>query len=108
MSSSIRLTQDEVLKALKKIYDPEIGVNIVEAGFVRDVRIDDKGIVEVDLMLTTPFCPLAHLIIGQIRTAILSLAGVKDVIVRVVGYGIPPELERLLRRRLERRSAERE
>ncbi len=88
---------NEIRSALKKVMDPEIGIDIVSAGFVRDVRIVDENIVEIDLMLTTPFCPLSNWIAMQAKRAAESVKGVKKARVRIVGFGIPDELKRLLK-----------
>ena len=84
-----------VLERLREVVDPELGLNIVEAGFVRDVKIEG-GKVRVDLMLTSPFCPLAFFIIGRIREVVRQIEGVEEVDVNIVGFGVPPELQRKL------------
>jgi len=93
---------EKIRENLKKIVDPEIGVNIVDSGFVRDIRIDDEGNAEVDLMLTTPFCPIAHIIVASIEENTRRVEGVKNVKVNIVGFGIPPELERIMEERYRR------
>ncbi len=87
---------EKVREALKEVVDPEIGANVVDVGFVRDIRVNN-GIVEIDMMLTTPFCPLMSYLISSVESAARSVEGVKDVKVNVVGFGIPPELEELIR-----------
>jgi metal-sulfur cluster biosynthetic enzyme len=63
--------RNEILEALKEVYDPEIGVNIVDLGLVYGVDWDDKsGQVHVDLTLTSPGCPLGPQIIRDIRWAL--------------------------------------
>jgi len=89
--------ETKVKEALKKVIDPEIGINIVDSGFVREVNVDDEGNVTIKMMLTTPFCPLAHSLAAWAEQAARGVEGVKDVNVVIVNYGIPPELERLLK-----------
>jgi metal-sulfur cluster biosynthetic enzyme len=55
--------------ALKEVYDPEIGVSIVDMGLVRKIEEVD-GEVQITMILTTPFCPLAGMILEQARTAV--------------------------------------
>lgn len=63
--------RNEIVEALKEVYDPEIGVNIVDLGLVYGVDWDeDKGQVHVDLTLTSPGCPLGPQIIRDIRWAL--------------------------------------
>lgn len=90
---------EKVRESLKTVMDPEIGVNIVDAGFVREVRVDDDGKVTIKIMLTTPFCPLSQFIIVMAENAAKSVEGVKDAKVEIVGYGLPPELERMYKLR---------
>jgi len=88
--------KDKIREKLKAVVDPEIGLDIVEAGFVRDIQVDNEGIATISLMLTSPFCPLSFYIVESIRTAAMSVPGIKDVKVNIVGFGIPPELKKKL------------
>lgn len=72
------ITQDEVMKALKKVMDPDLGKDIVSLNFVRDIRIAD-GEVSFKLVLTTPACPLKAKIEGDAKAAVSSIKGVKKV-----------------------------
>ncbi len=73
------ITQTQVLKALAHVYDPEFTLDIVTLNMVKDVRIRGKR-VEVDLVLTTPFCPLASMITLKVEHAIKHrLPEVKEV-----------------------------
>ena len=63
--------RNEIMEALKEVYDPEIGMNIVDLGLVYGVDWDqEKGQVHVDLTLTSPGCPLGPQIIRDIRWAL--------------------------------------
>lgn len=87
---------EEIKRNLKKVMDPEIGVNLVEGGFIRTIEIDDEGNVKIGIMLTTPFCPISYLLINAVEEAAKSVEGVKNVEVNIVGFGIPPELEKIM------------
>ena len=75
----------EILEALKSVYDPEIGMNIVDLGMVYGVDLEpDMGKVHVDLALTTPGCPLGPEIIRDVKRELKALEGVQEVTVDLV------------------------
>ncbi len=67
--------EDELMEALRSVIDPEIGLNIVELGLIRDMAFDDAGKANVTMILTTPFCPYGPQIIEQVRVVIHSATG---------------------------------
>lgn len=81
---SATVTKDIVFEAMKEVYDPEIGVNIVDLGLVFDANIDDTNNVEVIMTLTSMGCPLGPVIIGDIQRAVGAIDGAGDVGVRIV------------------------
>jgi metal-sulfur cluster biosynthetic enzyme len=72
------LTTDRVLDALKNVYDPELGINIVDLGLVYDVAITD-GDVHIEYALTTMGCPIGPLIEQQMNAILTQLPGVRAV-----------------------------
>jgi metal-sulfur cluster biosynthetic enzyme len=72
------LNADRVLDALKNVYDPELGINIVDLGLVYDVAIAD-GDVHVEYALTTMGCPIGPLIEQQMQAILAQLPGVRAV-----------------------------
>jgi FeS assembly SUF system protein len=78
-----RLT-DEIVGALKTVYDPEIPADIYELGLIYKVDIDDDRAVTIDMTLTTPNCPAAADLPGQVENAVLSVAGVREAKVNIV------------------------
>ncbi|MGW8248219.1 MAG: metal-sulfur cluster assembly factor [Acidiferrobacterales bacterium] len=72
------VNESDVMKALEKVMDPELNHNVVKLGFIQDVEIDDD-FVHLDIQLTSPHCPRADEIVGDIRNAVLSLDGVNEV-----------------------------
>jgi FeS assembly SUF system protein len=78
-----RMTQDMVA-ALKTVYDPEIPVDIYELGLIYKVELDDDRKVTIDMTLTAPGCPVAGEMPGWVETAVGSVEGVKDVEVKMV------------------------
>jgi FeS assembly SUF system protein len=78
-----RLTND-VIKALKTVYDPEIPADIYELGLVYRVDIGDDGVVEIDMTLTAPGCPVAGEMPIWVKNAVSAVPGVSDVKVNMV------------------------
>ena len=77
-------TNEAIFEAMKEVYDPEIGVNIVDLGLVFDVDKDENNNVEVTMTLTSMGCPLGPVIISDIQRTVGALEGVNDVGVRIV------------------------
>jgi metal-sulfur cluster biosynthetic enzyme len=72
-------TPERVLEALKQVYDPELGINIVDLGLVYDVQVDDGGGVDIQYSLTTMGCPIGPLIEDQMRAFLAPIDGITDV-----------------------------
>jgi metal-sulfur cluster biosynthetic enzyme len=78
-------TKREIIEAMKRVDDPEIGMNIVDLGLVYGLDYDDdKGAAHVDLTLTSPGCPLGPEIIRDIKEEVLSIEDVLQVEVDLV------------------------
>ncbi|BDV34526.1 SUF system Fe-S cluster assembly protein [Methylocystis iwaonis] len=75
---------DEVVKALKTVYDPEIPADIYELGLVYRIDISDEGVVEIDMTLTAPGCPVAGEMPIWVKNAVNTVPGVSDVKVNLV------------------------
>ena len=78
-----RLT-DEIVNALKTVYDPEIPADIYELGLIYKVDIDDERAVTVDMTLTTPNCPSAAELPGMVENAVAGVPGVREAKVNIV------------------------
>lgn len=61
--------EDEIMEALREVIDPEIGLNVVELGLIRNLEIDEEGNAHIVMIMTTPFCPYAPQLIEQVRLA---------------------------------------
>ena len=70
---------EQVREALKNVYDPELGINIVDLGLVYDVQVDPEGGVDIQYALTTMGCPIGPLIEDQMRSLVASVPGVEEV-----------------------------
>tara|TARA_B100001996_G_scaffold325285_1_gene271163 strand:+ start:137 stop:445 length:309 start_codon:yes stop_codon:yes gene_type:complete len=70
--------KEKVIKEIKKIYDPEIPVNIYELGLIYDVTVKEKN-VSVKMTLTTPNCPVAESLPKEVKDSIMEIEEVKNV-----------------------------
>ena len=75
---------EAVVDALKDIYDPEIPVNIYDLGLIYGVDVGDDGDVAVTMTLTTPHCPVAESMPGEVELRVGSVPGVRDAEVNLV------------------------
>ena len=75
---------EAVVAALKEIYDPEIPVNIYDLGLIYGVDVDDESDVTVTMTLTTPHCPVAETMPGEVELRAASVPGVRDAEVNLV------------------------
>ena len=76
--------KDKVIAEIKKIYDPEIPVNIYELGLIYDIIIDDENNVKIDMTLTTPNCPVAESLPNEVKNSVKEIKEVKDVDLKLV------------------------
>lgn len=72
-------SEDDLKEALRTVYDPEIGINIVDLGLVYDILFEDDGEVGITMTLTSPGCPLSHVIGEQVREALDGLPGITHI-----------------------------
>jgi len=75
--------KEKIINEIKKIYDPEIPVNIYELGLIYDIKVDDNN-VEVKMTLTSPNCPVAESLPKEVKDSILKIKDVKDVDLKLV------------------------
>ena len=88
-----RLT-DDIITALKTVYDPEIPVDIYELGLIYKVDLDDNRNLAIDMTLTAPGCPVAGEMPGWVENAARSVEGIQDVTVNMV-YDPPWDASRM-------------
>ena len=73
------ILKDRVIEEIKKIYDPEIPVNIYELGLIYNIDIDENNNVKIKMTLTTPNCPVAESLPNEVKNSIKEIKEVKDV-----------------------------
>ena len=76
--------KEKIIKEIKKVYDPEIPVNIYELGLIYKIEINDKNVVNIDMTLTTPNCPVADSLPKMVKDNIMKIKGVSDVNLNLV------------------------
>jgi metal-sulfur cluster biosynthetic enzyme len=77
------ITEQNVREVLKECYDPEIPLNVLDLGLIYDIRLDDH-VVEIDMTLTAPGCPMHAMISKGIEEKVRKMDGVEDVKVNVI------------------------
>ena len=76
--------KEKVILEIKKIYDPEIPVNIYELGLIYNIDIDEKNKVNIDMTLTSPNCPVAESLPNSVKDNVLKVDGVSGVDLNLV------------------------
>jgi len=76
--------KDKIVEEIKKIYDPEIPVNIYELGLIYKIDIKDANKINIEMTLTTPNCPVAESLPKMVKDNILKIDGVDDVNLKLV------------------------
>ena len=76
--------KEQIIEALKTVYDPEIAINVYDLGLIYGVDVDKENNVEVTMTLTTPNCPVAETFPIEVETRVREVEGVNDVVVEVV------------------------
>ena len=85
--------KDDIINALKKVYDPEIPVNVWDMGLIYDIDINADSVV-IKMTFTSPTCPMMEEILEQVRAAVQSVSGEKTVRVDLV-WDPPWDLSRM-------------
>ena len=76
--------KERIVEVLKTIYDPEIPVDIYELGLIYNIDIDERNVAHIKMTLTSPGCPVAGSLPGEVEANIRSVVGIKDVDVELV------------------------
>lgn len=76
--------KDNIYSALEQVIDPELGIDIVNLGLVYDVSMDENGTAKITMTLTAMGCPLAGVIVDEVKQALADIPEVKDTEVNIV------------------------
>ncbi len=71
--------KDQIINEIKKIYDPEIPVNIYELGLIYDIKVENKNTAKVKMTLTSPNCPVAESLPKEVKDGIMQVEGIEKV-----------------------------
>ena len=83
-ASKLLFNNDDLITALKTVYDPEIPVDIFELGLIYEVNIDDNFDVQVQMTLTSPNCPVAESMPKEVEDKVKAVFGVNSAKVNIV------------------------
>ena len=76
--------RDEIIEEIRKIYDPELPVNIYELGLIYDIKVRDEKFAIIKMTLTTPNCPVAESLPKEVKEGAMQVEGIKDVDLELV------------------------
>jgi FeS assembly SUF system protein len=76
--------REQIVACIRTIYDPEISVNIYDLGLIYKLDINERSEVSIEMTLTSPACPVAGTLLGQVEQAVKSVQGVRDVRIQLV------------------------
>ena len=71
--------KEKIIEEIKKIYDPEIPVNISDLGLIYDIKVEDKNTAKVKMTLTSPNCPVAESLPKEVKDGIMQVEGIDNV-----------------------------
>ena len=76
--------KEKIIEEIKKIYDPELPVNIYELGLIYDIKVKDEKFVIIKMTLTTPNCPVAESLPKEVKEGVMQVEGIEDVDLELV------------------------
>jgi len=72
-------TKEKIIEEIKKIYDPEIPVNIYELGLIYEIKVENKNTAKVKMTLTSPNCPVAERLPQEVKDSIMQVEEIENV-----------------------------
>jgi len=84
MENQLLRLEEQIVKMLKTVYDPEIPVNVYDLGLIYGVDIDDEKNVTVTMTMTAPACPAADFIVEDVKIALESIREINNVEIKLV------------------------
>ena len=76
--------KNAIIDQIKTVFDPEIPVNIYDLGLIYEINVDEKGQAEVIMTLTSPACPVAGSLPGEVEEVVMGIDGVEDAVDELV------------------------
>ena len=96
MSKKSSEFKGQVIEALKKVIDPGTSENIISMGLVKEIEVDEDGKASLTFCPSSPVCPMAFKLAGDIQRAVQKVPGVSEVHISVENFARAEELEKLL------------
>jgi FeS assembly SUF system protein len=78
------LLEGEIIESIRQVYDPELPINVYDLGLIYGLNVSHEGVVDITMTLTSPACPVAGTLPGEVEQAALSTPGVKSASVELV------------------------
>jgi len=88
--------EDEVREAVEKVVDPETGLTFGEMKMITNVKEEELGVVHVDFIPSSPFCPIAFKLAMDVKNAAMKVAGVKKVLVHCRGHMMEQQINEMV------------
>ena len=76
--------KEKIIEEIKKIYDPEIPVNIYELGLIYDIIVENENLAKIKMTLTTPNCPVAESLPKEVKEGVMQVDGIENADVQLV------------------------
>ena len=76
--------KSKIIEEIRKIYDPELPVNIYELGLIYDIKVRDEKYAIIKMTLTTPNCPVAESLPKEVKNGVMQVEGIEDVDLELV------------------------
>ena len=74
----------QIIEEIRKIYDPELPVNIYELGLIYDIKVEEEKFAKIKMTLTTPNCPVAESLPKEVKDGVMQVEGIEDVDLELV------------------------
>ncbi|MDR2891289.1 MAG: iron-sulfur cluster assembly protein [Alistipes sp.] len=78
-AKEITTIEENIVAALKEVFDPEIPVNIYDLGLVYEIDLEPSGLAHITMTLTAPNCPMADMLVDDVKSAAMAVEGVEQV-----------------------------
>ena len=76
--------KDQIIEEIRKIYDPELPVNIYELGLIYDIKVEDEKLAKIKMTLTTPNCPVAESLPKEVKEGVMQVECIEEVDLELV------------------------
>jgi len=94
--------EDKIREEIGKVVDPETGLSFAEMHMIKGVKEEEPGVVEVEFIPSSPFCPIAFKLAMDVRNAALKVAGVKKVLVYCRGHMMEQRINEMVNKEQQR------